>query len=74
MPYEIEPLSRNQAIPSFHELLVPVYKILSHTPSLEAKGDRPLKMEVEPQLKALIFYHLEGYTSGRHLITSSRRR
>ena len=68
MPYTIKSLRKNQAIPSFHKLLVPVYKILPHTPSLEAKGDRPLKMEFEHQLKALIFYHLEEYTSGRHLI------
>ena len=68
MPYTIKSLRRNQAIPSFHKLLVPVYKILPHTPSLEAKGDRPLKMEFEHQLKALIFYHLEEHTSGRHLI------
>jgi hypothetical protein len=68
MPYTIELLRKNQAIPSFHELLVPVYRILSHTPPLEAKGDRPLQMIFEHQLKALIFYHLEGYSSGGHLI------
>jgi len=68
MPYTIEPLRKNQVIPSFHELLVPVYRILSHTPSLEAKGDRPLQMEFEHQLKALIFYHLEEYSSGSHLV------
>ena len=68
MPYTIEPPRRNQTAPSFHELLVPVYRILAHTPSLEAKGDRPLQMEFEHQLKALIFYHLEEYSSGSHLI------
>ena len=47
---------------------MPVYRILSHTPSLEAKGDRPLQMEFEHQLKALIFYHLEEYSSGSHLV------
>ncbi len=47
MPYTIEPLRKNQAIPSFHELLVPVYRTLSHTPPLEAKEDRPLQMEFE---------------------------
>jgi hypothetical protein len=51
MPYTIEPLRNNQAIPSFHELLVPVYRMLSHTPPLEAKGDRPLQMTFEQQLK-----------------------
>ena len=68
MPYTFEPLSKNQVIPSFHELLAPVYKILSHTPPLEAKGDRPLQMTFEHQLKALIFYHLEEYSSGSHLV------
>lgn len=46
----------------------PVSRILSHTPPLEAKGDRPLQMTFEHQLKALIFYHLEEYSSGGHLI------
>ncbi|KHE90477.1 MAG: transposase [Candidatus Scalindua brodae] len=68
MPYTIDPLRKNQAVPSFHELLIPVYRILSHTPPLEAKGDRPLQMEFEHQLKALIFYHLEEYSSGSHLV------
>jgi len=68
MPYTIDPLSKNQVIPSFHELLAPAYKILSHTPPLEAKGDRPLQMTFEHQFKALIFYHLEEYSSGSHLL------
>ena len=68
MPYTIAPRRKNQAIPSFYELSVPVYRILLHTPPLEAKGDRPLQMPFEHQLKALIFYHLEEYSSGSHLI------
>jgi hypothetical protein len=68
MPYTIEPLRKNQAIPSFHELLAPVYRILPHTPLLESKGDRTLQMDLEHQLKALIFYHLEEYSSGSHLV------
>ena len=46
-------------------LFIEFYHI--HHP-LEAKGDRPLQMEFEHQLKALIFYHLEEYSSGSHLI------
>lgn len=68
MPYTIEQLSKNQAIPSFYELLAPIYRILPHTPPLEAKGYRPLQMEFEHQLKALIFYHLEEYSSGSHFV------
>jgi hypothetical protein len=42
---------------------------MSHqVPALESRGDRPLKMSFEDQLKALIFYHLEEHVSGRHLI------
>ena len=49
MPYTIEQLSKKQAIPSFNELLAPVFKILSHVPPLEAKGYRPLQMTFEHQ-------------------------
>lgn len=37
-------------------------------PELKSKGNRPLKMSFEDQLKALIFYHLEEHSSVRHLI------
>jgi len=35
---------------------------------LESRGDRPLQITFEDQLKALIFFHLEEHNSGRHLI------
>jgi hypothetical protein len=35
---------------------------------LVARGDRPLQMNFEQQLRALIYFHLEEHTSGRHLI------
>ena len=73
MPYTIEPLRKNQAVPSFHKLLVPVYRILPHTPLLEAKGDRPLQMEFEHQLKALIFYHLKNIHPGATLFRPSKK-
>ncbi len=37
-------------------------------PPLETLGNRPLQMNFEHQLKALIFFHLEEHTSGRHLL------
>jgi len=37
-------------------------------PPLEARGNRSLQMNFEHQIKALIFYHLEEHTSGRHLL------
>lgn len=35
---------------------------------MEAGGYRPLQMKFEEQLKALVLYHLEEHTSGRHLL------
>ncbi|MCF6158581.1 MAG: IS4 family transposase, partial [wastewater metagenome] len=68
MPYTIEPLNKKQKAPSFHELLVPIDNIINHVPILQSKGNRSLQMNFEQQLKALIFYHLEEHSSGRHLL------
>ena len=68
MPYTIEPLSKKQKIPSFHKLFVPIDNIINHVPILQSKGNRSLQMNFEQQLKALIFYHLEEHSSGRHLL------
>ena len=37
-------------------------------PELEARGNRPLKMTFEEQLRALVFFHLEEHTSAQHLL------
>jgi len=34
----------------------------------EARGNSPLQMTFEGQLKILVHYHLEEHTSGRHLL------
>jgi hypothetical protein len=68
MPYTINPVSKRQKVPSFHELFIPVHNIFDSVPPLEAKGNRPLQMNFEQQLKALIYYHLEEHSSGRSLL------
>ena len=35
---------------------------------LESRGDRPLKMTFEDQLKILVFFHLEEHVSARHML------
>ena len=67
MPRTFHPKKR-YAAPSFRKLCVPLVDILPRTPRLESRGNRPLKMEFEHQLNALIFFHLEEHTSERHLI------
>jgi len=68
MPRAFNPQDKEQSAPSFHELWQPVENIFIGMPPLEARGNRPLQMDFEHQLKALIFYHLEEHTSGRHLL------
>lgn len=68
MPRSFKPYGNKCAPPSFRKLYQPVVDMLHRIPALESRGDRPLKMSFEDQLKALIFYHLEEHESGRHLI------
>ena len=68
MPRSFKSYRKKLRPPSFHKLFQPVATMNSKIPALESRGDRPLKMSFEDQLKALIFYHLEEHVSGRHLI------
>jgi IS4 transposase len=67
MPRTLQP-KKTYAVPSFNRLCHPLVSILLKTPRLESRCNRPLQMEFEHQLKALIFFHLEEHSSGRHLI------
>jgi len=67
MPYTIDTLKKANA-PSFNQLFVPIDRAKIEMPPLEARGDRPLKMTFDDQLKALIFFHLEEHASAQHLL------
>ncbi len=54
---------------SFQKLVMPLKEIKGIVP-LKPRGNRPLQMTFEDQLHALIYFHLEDHTSGRHLIQS----
>jgi hypothetical protein len=68
MPQSFEPYPEKPHPPSFYQLYQPVENVLPEIPVLVSRGDRPLKMTFEDQLKALIFFHLDEHVSGRHLI------
>ena len=53
---------------TFEKLWKPIKFILPKTPHLISRGDRPLQMTFEDQLKALVFFHLEEHKSGTHLV------
>ncbi|MDO8744841.1 MAG: hypothetical protein Q7J76_07025, partial [Candidatus Brocadiaceae bacterium] len=68
MPRTFNPQDKEQNAPSFHELWQPVENTFIclcvarrqvGMPPLEARGNRPLQMNFEHPLKALVFYHLE---------------
>ena len=67
MPRALSP-KKQYAVPSFKQLCSPLADILQRTPLLESRCNRPLQLDFEHQLKALIFFHLEEHTSGRHLV------
>jgi hypothetical protein len=54
--------------PSFKKLWKPLQKILRYLSPLESRGNKPLKMDFEHQLKTLVFFHLEEHTSAQHLL------
>ena len=68
MRRKFKKLPSQQKSKAFEKLMRPIKAILSKIPPLVSRGDRPLQMTFEDQLKALVFYHLEEHESGTHLI------
>lgn len=68
MPRSLHPRNKKLKLSAFYELYRPILSILPGMPELNAQGDRPLQMEFEHQLKALILFHLEEHTSAQHLL------
>jgi hypothetical protein len=67
MLYRVRPLLIKNA-QSFCKLYKPIEKAIIGMPPLIARGNRPLQLTFEDQLKALIFFHLQEHTSAQHLI------
>ena len=49
-------------------LLAPIFERFKSDKKLESKGYRPLQMTFDDQLKTLILYHLEEFSSGSELL------
>jgi hypothetical protein len=52
----------------FNQFIQPVWDAIPETHVLTSRGDRPLKMTFEDQLKMLVFFHLQEHVSARHLL------
>ena len=61
-------LKHRQKVRAFNNLLAPAQKQFRAISPLESRGDRPLQMTFEEQLNALVYFHLEEFSSGRHLL------
>ena len=68
IPHPFKP--RTLTARSYNRLCAPLCLALAGLPKLTSRGNRPLQMEFEDQLHALIFFHLQEHTSGRHLLQS----
>jgi len=68
LPHSIDAQYSNKRPPSLKDLWHPVERIDDTVPPLEARGNRPLKLTFEHQLKSLVCFHLEEHDSARHLL------
>jgi hypothetical protein len=68
MPRSLEPYQRKLQSHAFNNFSQPARDAIPKTLVLESRGDRPLKMTFEDQLKILIFFHIEEHVSARHML------
>jgi len=68
MPRSFKPYQKKLRSSSFCKFYQPVKGVIPEAPVLKSRGDRPLKMTFEDQLKMLIFYHLEEHVSARDML------
>jgi hypothetical protein len=68
MPHAYYPGEKVHKTQTFERLFSTLKPIFPTVTPLGSKGDRPLQMDFESELNALIFFHLEEHASARHLI------
>jgi Transposase DDE domain len=61
-------LNQRRKSRAFKLILAPIFERFKSDNQLESRGYRPLQMSFDDQLKALIFYHLEEFSSGSELL------
>lgn len=52
----------------FKHIFEPALIKLPQLPNLKARGNRPLQLSFEDQLRILVYFHLQEHDSGRHLL------
>ncbi len=57
--------------PTFSMLLAPLEALLPHLTPLESGSNRPLDFTFDFQVRGLVYYHTEGYTSAQDLLQAT---
>ena len=52
-------IARKHALYSYKKFIKPLKKVLSNTPVLKSRGNKPLQMTFEDQLNGLIYFYLQ---------------
>lgn len=60
------------ASPSFATLINPLNGQLPHITPLESRSNRPLRFSFPHQMRALIYYHVEAFTSAQDLLQATK--
>ena len=68
MPFTYHPGEKIHKTLTFERIFGTLSPVFPEITPLVSKGDRPLQMNFEKELNALIFFHLEEHDSARHLI------
>ena len=53
---------------TFEKFYSPVEELVPDMPEQKPGGNKPIEFDSENQLKALVYYHIESFESGRHLL------
>lgn len=68
MQQSIRPQTILKNSKTFTKFIRPLTDILAGLPVLASGSNRPLEFDFESQVKSLVYYHLNHFDSGRHLL------
>lgn len=68
MPRPCQKIEKKLLSKAFTNIFSPALGTVPQLPKLEARGNRPLQMTFEDQLRILVYFHLQEHKSGRHLL------
>ncbi len=68
MQYRIRPQVVLRNSTTFDRFIQPLQNALEHITPLESGSNRPLTFPFEPQIKSLVYFHVQTFDSANHLL------